>query len=100
MRYETSSQITSFSLGFVEANWFSKSWLKGLVLSSLWFYDIVGFIGDFLSTEGALYLQAMVAALGSVKDYTLKSYLVFAEKLRNKAEVCVHASVVCQRCEK
>jgi hypothetical protein len=85
MRYETSSQITSFSLGFVEANWFSKSWLKGLVLSSLWFYDIVGFIGDFLS---------------SVKDYTLKSYLVFAEKLRNKAEVCVHASVVCQRCEK
>lgn len=37
-------------------------------------------VAPFMSDE------AMVAALGSVKDYTLKSYLVFAEKLRNKAE--------------
>lgn len=30
-------------------------------------------------------LQAMVAAAGSTKDYTLKSYLAFADKLREKA---------------
>ncbi|KAG0626278.1 hypothetical protein M758_2G116100 [Ceratodon purpureus] len=37
-------------------------------------------VAPFMSDE------AMVAALGNAKDYTLKSYLVFAEKLRNKAE--------------
>ena len=30
----------------------------------------------------------MVAALGNSKDYTLKQYLVFADKLQNKARVC------------
>ena len=44
----------------------------------------------------SLYFQAMVAAQGSMKDYTLKSYLAFAEKLRNKAEVCHHAYVICR----
>lgn len=29
----------------------------------------------------------MVAAIGSSKDYTLKQYLIFAEKLQTKAKV-------------
>lgn len=37
-------------------------------------------IAPFMSDE------AMVAALGSSKEYTLKQYLVFAEKLQNKAK--------------
>ena len=32
-------------------------------------------------------MQAMVAVLGSVKDYSLKQYLIFAEKLQSKAQV-------------
>lgn len=32
-------------------------------------------------------MQAMEAALGSSKDYTLKQYLVFANKLQEKAKV-------------
>lgn len=30
----------------------------------------------------------MIASMGSVKDYTLKQYLAFAEKLQMKAKVC------------
>jgi hypothetical protein len=30
----------------------------------------------------------MVAALGNAKEYTLKQYLAFAEKLQAKAKVC------------
>lgn len=37
-------------------------------------------IAPFMSDE------AMVAALGSSKEYTLKQYLVFAERLQNKAK--------------
>lgn len=38
----------------------------------------------------------MAAALGGVKNYTLKTYLNFAEKLQEKAEVCktsLHSSL-------
>jgi hypothetical protein len=31
----------------------------------------------------------MVAALGNAKEYTLKQYLAFAEKLQAKSKVCV-----------
>ncbi|EMS66133.1 hypothetical protein TRIUR3_01285 [Triticum urartu] len=37
-------------------------------------------VAPFMSDE------AMVAALGNVKEYTLKQYLAFAEKLQAKAE--------------
>ncbi|XP_044980202.1 uncharacterized protein LOC123447649 [Hordeum vulgare subsp. vulgare] len=37
-------------------------------------------VAPFMSDE------AMVAALGNVKEYTLKQYLAFAEKLQDKAE--------------
>eukprot|EP00253_Pinus_taeda_P030725 PITA_30725 len=43
-------------------------------------------IAPFMSDE------AMVAALGSSKEYTLKQYLVFAEKLQKKAKVCFSAT--------
>ena len=33
------------------------------------------------------YVQAMVAALGNAKEYTLKQYLAFADKLQAKAKV-------------
>jgi hypothetical protein len=32
-------------------------------------------------------MQAMQAALGNSKDYTLKQYLIFANKLQEKAKV-------------
>ena len=32
--------------------------------------------------------QALQAALGSSKEYTLKHYLLFAEKIKSKASVC------------
>ena len=33
------------------------------------------------------YVQAMVAALANAKEYTLKQYLAFADKLQAKAKV-------------
>lgn len=42
--------------------------------------------------------EAMVAAAGSTKDYTLKSYLAFADKLREKAHVRLHAYFCCDEC--
>jgi len=35
----------------------------------------------------AAMVQAMVAALGGVKDYSMKVYLLFAEKLQVKSKV-------------
>ena len=37
--------------------------------------------------KNVLVKKAMVAAIGSSKDYTLKQYLVFVDKLQAKAKV-------------
>lgn len=39
--------------------------------------------------DGSLlhFMQGMLAALGGVKDYSMKQYLLFADKLQKKAEV-------------
>lgn len=34
-----------------------------------------------------VFVKAMVAVLGNSKEYTLKQYLVFAERLQAKAKV-------------
>lgn len=39
--------------------------------------------------------KAMVAALGNSKDYTLKQYLIFANKLQEKAKVSQLLSGLC-----
>ena len=40
--------------------------------------------------------KAMVAALGNSKDYSLKQYLLFANKLQTKAKVSECCSPNCQ----
>lgn len=37
-------------------------------------------------------LKALMAAMGSAKEYTLKQYIPFAEKLQKKAEVKLFSS--------
>jgi len=47
---------------------------------------IFGFSCDYV-INGCTAMQAMQAALGNSKDYTLKQYLIFANKLQEKAKV-------------
>uniref|UniRef100_A0ACD5X822 Uncharacterized protein n=1 Tax=Avena sativa TaxID=4498 RepID=A0ACD5X822_AVESA len=55
----------------------------------LFFLYIVASLGEmirFLILQALMDVQAMVAALGNAKEYTLKQYLAFAEKLQAKAK--------------
>jgi hypothetical protein len=52
----------------------------------------------FLILQAFVGVQAMVAALGNAKEYTLKQYLAFAEKLQAKAKVCAFEFMCLLKC--
>jgi hypothetical protein len=76
-----------FSPTFLKTKSYRPQHIVPTIIAIIYCFSFIfGFSCDYVII-GCTTMQAMQAALGNSKDYTLKQYLIFANKLQEKAKV-------------